>query len=221
MNKLALVATGLALMTSASSNAMMGGAFDGMYTGVRAAYQWHKTDLKKELGDKNTKNLDANTFAGDLLVGWMSGTDWTYGLELFAGYGSGKDSGDTTGNNGQNVNGKVDRKWRYGLDLLAGHKFMQDLTGYVKVGIHANVTDFKASHATTGINAWKSDNKHIPAVAAGLGVKYALDKDFSLDVGYTYEHDLTEKYYKVGGVKTAKFEKGNAHQAHVGVTFTF
>lgn len=221
MKKITLAATGLALMASASSNAMMGGAFDGAYLGLRAAHQWHSSDLKKELGDKNSKSLDANTFAGDFVVGWMSGTDWTYGLEVFGGYGSGKDKGDTAGSSGQNVNGTIDRKWRYGLDLLAGHKFMQDLSGYVKVGIHATVTDFKASYATTGTNAWKSNNRHIPAVAAGLGVKYALNQDFSLDVGYTYEYDLTSKDYKVGGVKTAKFEEGDAHQAHVGVTFTF
>jgi len=219
MKKLTL--TALALMASVSSNAMMENAFDGMYTGVRTAYQWHNSDFKKALGDKNSKSLDANTFAGDVIVGWMSGTDMTYGLEIFAGYGSGKDKGVTAGSSGQNVSGQVDRKWRYGLDLLAGHKFMENLTGYVRLGMHATVTDFKAAYATSGTNAWKKNNCHMPAVAAGLGAKYALNEDFSLDVGYTYEYDLKEKDYKVGGVKTAEFESGNAHQVHVGVAFTF
>tara|TARA_R110002050_G_scaffold22469_1_gene61255 strand:- start:5291 stop:5941 length:651 start_codon:yes stop_codon:yes gene_type:complete len=216
MNKLKLMAVSALALATAGANASN---FDGMYAGVRADYNMDKQEAKDSSGDKT--NFKAKGMGGSILFGYMNdlGNDMVIGAELIAGYQNAKDKKETT-KSGSALKGTYNNKFNFGADFLAGYKFMPELLGYGRLGLHMHQSDFRLDITKAGSTETNKKTQYVPNVHVGLGAKYAIDESFVLDAGYTFAYDLKDKTYG-SDTKKATFKKSGGHQIHVGVSYVF
>lgn len=216
MNKLKLMAVSALALATAGANAKN---FDGMYAGVRADYNIDKQ--KVEDSEYDSFNLKPKGMGGSILFGYMNdlGNDMVIGTELIVGYQNAKDKGEDTGG-GKSLKTTYNNKFKFGADVLAGYKFMPELLGYGRLGLHMHQSEFRADVTEAGSTETIKKKKYVPNVHVGLGVKYAIDESFVLDAGYTFAYDLKNKTYRTDN-NEATFKKSPSHQIHVGVSYVF
>lgn len=219
MKKLTLTAVSALALVAAGANAKN---FDGFNAGVRANYNWSKTEMKAEADSGNFKPAPKG-ISGDLVLGYLmnQGNNFVWGTEVFAGWANYE--GKKSEVEGQLENrATVQKGFNFGLDFLAGHTFTPEFLGYAKLGFSGNHTKYKitSTHTTTN-TVWAKDYKKVvPAVRVGLGAKYAITPELFADFGYTYSHDLKKNKVKFEGT-TVNIKDGQNHTIHLGVSYQF
>ncbi len=216
MNKLKLMAVSALALATAGANAKN---FDGMYAGVRADYNIDKQEVTDS--ELDSFNLKPKGMGGSILFGYMNdlGNDMVIGTELIVGYQNAKDKGEDTAG-AVTLKTTYNNKFKFGADVLAGYKFMPELLGYGRLGLHMHQSEFRADYTVAGETTTDSKKQYVPNVHVGLGAKYAIDESFVLDAGYTFAYDLKNKTYR-SGENEATFKKSPSHQIHVGVSYVF
>lgn len=216
MNKLKLMAVSALALATAGANASN---FDGMYAGVRADYNMDKQEIADS--ESNAKTLKPKGMGGSILVGYMNdlGNDMVIGTEFIVGYQNAKDKKEDTAG-AVTYKGTYNNKFKFGADFLAGYKFMPELLGYGRLGLHIHQSEFRVDMTEAGTTKTLKKTQYVPNVHVGLGAKYAIDKSFVLDAGYTFAYDLRTKKYG-SDAKKATFKKSGGHQIHVGVSYVF
>jgi opacity protein-like surface antigen len=222
MKKLTLTAISAFALITAGANAKN---FDGFNAGVRANYNWYKVDMKEQVSDNAEKvTTKPKGVSGDLVLGYLHnmGNDVVLGLEAYAGWANYEGKAKDVFPNPIDSQITIQRNFSYGLDLLAGYTFMDELLGYAKIGLNATQTKYKLQASATGFSPVKADfKKTVPGFSAGLGAKYAVSKEFTVDLGYTYTKDLKSNKLNVSNITLAQIEKGRNHAVHVGVSYQF
>ncbi len=216
MNKLKLMAVSALALATAGANAKN---FDGMYAGIRADYNIDKQALADSENDESS--LKPKGMGGSILFGYMNdlGNDMVIGTELVVGYQNAKDKVEDT-DGAVTYKATYNNKFNFGADVLAGYKFMPELLGYGRLGLHMHQSEVRLDVTAAGSTKTYSDTQYVPNVHVGLGAKYAIDESFVLDAGYTFAYDLRDKTYSSGNRKIT-FEKSPSHQIHVGVSYVF